>query len=186
MKKSVSDFFKYNYKIGAANAWKYIIDAYNHKEKYNHDILNIDIDIIKLMLGLTDEKIEKKYKYNNSYYDNKDRDTHATIVAKSFYHVVSYISGKEIDKNLIPTKLKSDNKIKNKSEVATQTQSDDKIKYTFTESLHEIAKQNLYSAYINDEYIESMENKNNDVIRNRQPFIGIITLWVLPQNLIRG
>ena len=121
MKKSVSDFFRYNYKIGAANAWKYIIDAYNHKEKYNHDILNIDIDIIKLMLGLTDEKIEKKYKYNNSYYDNKDRDTHATIVAKSFYHVVSYISGKEIDKNLIPFKLKSDNKIKNKSEVATQT-----------------------------------------------------------------
>ena len=186
MKKSVSDFFKYNYKIGAANAWKYIIDAYNYKEKHNHDILNIDIDIIKLMLGLTDSINNKKNKIKKIYNEQYDTDNQATITAKSFYHVVSYVSGKEIDKNLIPFKLKSNDKIKNKSEVATQTQSDDKIKYTFTESLHEIAKQNLYSAYINDEYIESMENKNNDVIRNRQPFIGIITLWVLPQNLMRG
>ena len=186
MKKNVSDFFKYNHKIGAANAWKYIIDAYNHKEKHNHDILNIDIDIIKLMLGLIDEKIEKDDYNKMNRIEKKYIDTNATIVAKSFYHVVSYISGKEIDKNLIPFKLKSNDKIKNKSEVAAQTQSDDKIKYTFTESLHEIAKQNLYSAYINDEYIESMENKNNNVIRNRQPFIGIITLWILPQNLMRG
>ena len=76
--------------------------------------------------------------------------------------------------------------IKNHNEVVAQTLSDNKIRYSFIDSLHEIAKQNLYSAYITDDYIESMINSNVEIIRNQQPFIGIITLWVLPKNLLGG
>lgn len=31
-----------------------------------------------------------------------------------------------------------------------------------------------------------MINSNVEIIRNQQPFIGIITLWVLPKNLLGG
>ncbi len=57
-------------------------------------------------------------------------------------------------------------------------------KLYFTESLHEIAKQNLYSAYtIEDNKKDDETLSKQNIIRNQQPFIGIITLWVLPKNL---
>ena len=58
---------------------------------------------------------------------------------------------------------------------------------SFTESLYEIARQNLRSAYMQvDNKKFKDENLNNKISVNQQPFIGIITLWVLPQNLIEG
>ena len=30
------------------------------------------------------------------------------------------------------------------------------------------------------------EDKREKILVNQQPFIGIITLWVIPQNLIEG
>ena len=58
---------------------------------------------------------------------------------------------------------------------------------SFTESLHEIARQNLRSAYMQvDDKKFKDENINDKILVNQQPFIGIITLWVLPQNLIEG
>ena len=58
---------------------------------------------------------------------------------------------------------------------------------SFTESLYEIARQNLRSAYMQvDNKKFKDENLNNKISVNQQPFIGIITLWVLPQNIIEG
>ncbi len=58
---------------------------------------------------------------------------------------------------------------------------------SFTESLHEIARQNLRSAYMQvDDKKFKDENINDKILVNQQPFIGIITLWVLPQNIIEG
>ncbi|WP_300707499.1 hypothetical protein [uncultured Brachyspira sp.] len=60
-------------------------------------------------------------------------------------------------------------------------------KLYFTESLHEIARQNLRSAYMQvDNKLFKDENLNDNILVNQQPFIGIITLWVIPQNLIEG
>ena len=58
---------------------------------------------------------------------------------------------------------------------------------SFTESLHEIARQNLRSAYMQVDKKEfDGEISLKDISVNQQPFIGIITLWVLPQNIIEG
>ncbi len=57
-------------------------------------------------------------------------------------------------------------------------------KLSFTESLHEIARQNLRSAYMQTENkMFNNEDKREKILFNQQPFIGIITLWVLPKNL---
>ena len=58
-------------------------------------------------------------------------------------------------------------------------------KLSFTESLHEIARQNLRSAYMQTENkMFNNEDKREKILVNQQPFIGIITLWILPQNII--
>ena len=58
-------------------------------------------------------------------------------------------------------------------------------KLSFTESLHEIARQNLRSAYMQtDNKLFDNEDKSKKISVNQQPFIGIITLWILPQNII--
>ena len=187
MKSSVKKFLKYYYAIGADSAWKYIIQEYKKVEDNNLLTLDIDIDIIKLMLGLRDGKITIDNRGQGPYYDNANIDISVTIITKSFYHVVAYLSQKKIDENLINYKVSPNLlNIKNHNEVVAQTLSDNKIRYSFIDSLHEIAKQNLYSAYITDDYIESMINSNVEIIRNQQPFIGIITLWVLPKNLLGG
>ena len=58
---------------------------------------------------------------------------------------------------------------------------------SFTESLYEIARQNLRSAYMQVDKKEfAGEELSDNIYVNQQPFIGIITLWVLPQNIIEG
>ena len=69
--------------------------------------LDIDIDIIKLMLGLRDGKITIDNRGQGPYYDNANIDISVTIITKSFYHVVAYLSQKKIDENLINYKVSS-------------------------------------------------------------------------------
>ena len=62
-----------------------------------------------------------------------------------------------------------------------------KIKAVQTDSKVIQARQNLRSAYMQvDDKKFKDENLNNKISVNQQPFIGIITLWVLPQNIIEG
>ncbi len=57
-------------------------------------------------------------------------------------------------------------------------------KLYFTESLHEIARQNLRSAYMQVDNKVFKDELGDNISTNQQPFIGIITLWILPQNII--
>ena len=146
--------------------------------------MNINIETIKNMLGLKDEKLSNISDNNdieingNARMDNKSIDTPATTVAKSFYQAVCFAEGYKPDFDLVPKKVKA---------VQTDSKIIQKRNSSFTESLHEIARQNLRSAYMQvDNKKFKDENLNNKISVNQQPFIGIITLWVLPQNLIEG
>ena len=167
---------------GALKAWDYI--AKEHKNQKKDEPLNINIETIKNMLGLKDEKISnisdiKKTEMNgNNQESDESIDTPATTVAKSFYQAVCFAEGYKPDFDLVPKKIKA---------VQTDSKVIQKRNSSFTESLHEIARQNLRSAYMQvDDKKFRDENLNNKISVNQQPFIGIITLWVLPQNLIEG
>ena len=167
---------------GALKAWDYI--AKEHKNQKKDEPLNINIETIKNMLGLKDEKLSNISDNNdieingNARMDNKSIDTPATTVAKSFYQAVCFAEGYKPDFDLVPKKIKA---------VQTDSKIIQKRNSSFTESLHEIARQNLRSAYMQvDDKKFKDENINDKILVNQQPFIGIITLWVLPQNLIEG
>ena len=167
---------------GALKAWDYI--AKEHKNQKKDEPLNINIETIKNMLGLKDEKLSdipdnKETGFNGSKKEyNKSIDTPATTVAKSFYQAVCFAEGYKPDFDLVPKKIKA---------VQTDSKIIQKRNSSFTESLHEIARQNLRSAYMQvDDKKFKDENLNNKISVNQQPFIGIITLWVLPQNIIEG
>ncbi len=167
---------------GALKAWDYI--AKEHKNQKKDEPLNINIETIKNMLGLKDESLSnisdnRETGFNGSKKEyNKSIDTPATTVAKSFYQAVCFAEGYKPDFDLVPKKIKA---------VQTDSKIIQKRNSSFTESLHEIARQNLRSAYMQvddkkfkDEYLKKQ------ISVNQQPFIGIITLWVLPQNIIEG
>lgn len=167
---------------GASKAWDYI--AKEHKNQKKDEPLNINIETIKNMLGLKDEKLSNISDNNdieingNNQESDESIDTPATTVAKSFYQAVCFAEGYKPDFDLVPKKIKA---------VQTDSKVIQKRNSSFTESLHEIARQNLRSAYMQvddkkfkDEYLKKQ------ISVNQQPFIGIITLWVLPQNIIEG
>ena len=165
---------------GASKAWDYI--AKKHKEQKKDEPLNINIETIKNMLGLKDEKLSNISDNNdieingNARMDNKSIDTPATTVAKSFYQAVCFAEGYKPDFDLVPKKIKA---------VQTDSKIIQKRNSSFTESLHEIARQNLRSAYMQvDSKKFDGEISLKDISVNQQPFIGIITLWILPQNII--
>ena len=167
---------------GALKAWDYI--AKEHKNQKKDEPLNINIETIKNMLGLKDEKLSdipdnKETGFNGSKKEyNKSIDTPATTVAKSFYQAVCFAEGYKPDFDLVPKKIKA---------VQTDSKVIQKRNSSFTESLHEIARQNLRSAYMQVEKKEFYgEELDENIYVNQQPFIGIITLWVLPQNIIEG
>ena len=167
---------------GALKAWDYI--AKKHKEQKKDEPLNINIETIKNMLGLKDEKLSNISDNNdieingNARMDNKSIDTPATTVAKSFYQAVCFAEGYKPDFDLVPKKIKA---------VQTDSKIIQKRNSSFTESLHEIARQNLRSAYmqVDSKKFDSEKFQKYSSV-NQQPFIGIITLWVLPQNIIEG
>ena len=167
---------------GALKAWDYI--AKKHKEQKKDEPLNINIETIKNMLGLKDEKLSNISDNNdieingNNQESDESIDTPATTVAKSFYQAVCFAEGYKPDFDLVPKKIKA---------VQSDNKKMEKRNSSFTESLHEIARQNLRSAYMQvDDKKFKDENINDKILVNQQPFIGIITLWVLPQNLIEG
>ena len=167
---------------GALKAWDYI--AKEHKNQKKDEPLNINIETIKNMLGLKDESLSnisdnKETGFNGSKKEyNKSIDTPATTVAKSFYQAVCFAEGYKPDFDLVPKKIKA---------VQCDNKKMEKRNSSFTESLYEIARQNLRSAYMQVEKKEfDGEELNENIYVNQQPFIGIITLWVLPQNIIEG
>ena len=167
---------------GALKAWDYI--AKEHKNQKKDEPLNINIETIKNMLGLKDEKLSNISDNNdieingNNQESDESIDTPATTVAKSFYQAVCFAEGYKPDFDLVPKKIKA---------VQSDNKKMEKRNSSFTESLHEIARQNLRSAYMQvDDKKFKDENINDKILVNQQPFIGIITLWVLPQNLIEG
>ena len=167
---------------GALKAWDYI--AKEHKNQKKDEPLNINIETIKNMLGLKDEKLSNISDNNdieingNNQESDESIDTPATTVAKSFYQAVCFAEGYKPDFDLVPKKIKA---------VQSDNKKMEKRNSSFTESLHEIARQNLRSAYMQvDDKKFKDENINDKILVNQQPFIGIITLWVLPQNIIEG
>ena len=164
---------------GALKAWDYI--AKEHKNQKKDEPLNINIETIKNMLGLKDEKISNISDNNdieingNTRIDNKSIDTPATTVAKSFYQAVCYAEGYKPDFDLVPKKIKY---------VENSAKKYEKRNSLFVESLHEIARQNLRSAYMQTDKKEFKDELYHKISVNQQPFIGIITLWILPQNII--
>ena len=164
---------------GAFYAWNYI--AKKHKEQKEDEPLGIDVETIKNMLGLKDEKISNTTDNNNikingnARMDNKSIDTPATTVAKSFYQAVCYAEGYKPDFDLVPKKIKY---------VENSAKKYEKRNSLFVESLHEIARQNLRSAYMQTDKKEFKDELYHKISVNQQPFIGIITLWILPQNII--
>ncbi len=165
---------------GAIKAWNYI--AKEHKNQKKDEPLNINIETIKQMLGLKDENlpnmadIKETYTNGSSKEDDEIIDTPATTVAKSFYQAVCFAEGYKPDFDLVPKKIKA---------VQSDSKKTEKRNSSFTESLHEIARQNLRSAYMQVESkVFKGENQWEKVSVNQQPFIGIITMWVIPQNLI--
>ena len=167
---------------GASKAWDYI--AKKHKEQKKDEPLNINIETIKNMLGLKDESLLNISDNNdieingNARMDNKSIDTPATTVAKSFYQAVCFAEGYKPDFDLVPKKIKA---------VQSDNKKMEKRNSSFTESLYEIARQNLRSAYMQIDTKQVNGEKLWEYLSiNQQPFIGIITLWVLPQNLIEG
>ncbi len=165
---------------GAVKAWNYI--AKKHKDCKEDEPLDINIETIKNMLGLKDEKLpntadnKDTYSSGNKMLDTKTIDTPATTVAKSFYQAVCFAEGYKPDFDLVPKKIKA---------VQSDSKKTEKRNSSFTESLHEIARQNLRSAYMQVESkLFKGENQWEKVSVNQQPFIGIITMWVIPQNLI--
>ena len=164
---------------GAVKAWNYI--AKKHKDCKEDEPIDINIETIKNMLGLKDEElsdiinIKETYANGNNQENDEAIDTPATTVAKSFYQAVCFAEGYKPDFNLVPKKIKA---------VQSDSKKTEKRNSSFTESLHEIAKQNLYSAYTIEYNKKDDETQLEEtIIRNQQPFIGIITLWVLPKNL---
>ena len=167
---------------GASKAWDYI--AKEHKNQKKDEPLNINIETIKNMLGLKDEKLSNISDNNdieingNNQESDDSIDTPATTVAKSFYQAVCFAEGYKPDFDLVPKKIKA---------VQTDSKIIQKRNSSFTESLHEIARQNLRSAYMQVDKKEfAGEELSDNIYVNQQPFIGIITLWVLPQNIIEG
>ncbi|WP_300703636.1 hypothetical protein [uncultured Brachyspira sp.] len=165
---------------GAVKAWNYI--AKKHKDCKEDEPLDINIETIKNMLGLKDEELpntadnKDTYSSGNKKEDNKSIDTPATTVAKSFYQAVCFAEGYKPDFDLVPKKIKA---------VQSDSKKTEKRNSSFTESLHEIARQNLRSAYMQtDNKLFDNEDKSKKISVNQQPFIGIITLWILPQNII--
>ena len=164
---------------GALKAWDYI--AKEHKNQKKDEPLNINIETIKNMLGLKDEKISNISDNNdieingNTRIDNKSIDTPATTVAKSLYQAVCYAEGYKPDFDLVPKKIKY---------VENSAKKYEKRNSLFVESLHEIARQNLRSAYMQTDKKEFKDELYHKISVNQQPFIGIITLWILPQNII--
>ena len=167
---------------GALKAWDYI--AKKHKEQKKDEPLNINIETIKNMLGLKDEKLSNISDNNdieingNNQESDESIDTPATTVAKSFYQAVCFAEGYKPDFDLVPKKIKA---------VQSDNKKMEKRNSSFTESLHEIARQNLRSAYmqVDSKKFDSEKFQKYSSV-NQQPFIGIITLWVLPQNIIEG
>ena len=163
---------QFNKTSGALSAWNYI--AKQHKNQKKDEPLNINIETIKNMLGLKDEKLPNTT--DSKKEDNEIIDTTATTVAKSFYQSVCYAEGYKPDFDLVPKKVKY---------VESSAKSSEKRNNLFVESLHEIARQNLRSAYMQTENkMFNNEDKSKIISVNQQPFIGIITLWILPQNII--
>ena len=167
---------------GALKAWDYI--AKEHKNQKKDEPLNINIETIKNMLGLKDEKLSNISDNNNIEINGNNQesdesiDTPATTVAKSFYQAVCFAEGYKPDFDLVPKKIKA---------VQSDNKKMEKRNSSFTESLYEIARQNLRSAYMQVDSKEfDGEELSDNIYVNQQPFIGIITLWVLPQNLIEG
>lgn len=165
---------------GAVKAWNYI--AKKHKDCKEDEPLDINIETIKNMLGLKDEElsdiinIKETYANGNNQENDEAIDTPATTVAKSFYQAVCFAEGYKPDFNLVPKKIKA---------IQSDSKKTEKRNSSFTESLHEIARQNLRSAYMQVDNKEFKgENQWEKSLVNQQPFIGIITLWVIPQNLI--
>lgn len=167
---------------GTVKAWNYI--AKKHKDCKEDKPLDINIETIKKMLGLKDEKLSnisdnQETVFNGSKKEyNESIDTPATTVAKSFYQAVCFAEGYKPDFDLVPKKIKA---------VQTDSKIIQKRNSSFTESLHEIARQNLRSAYMQVDTKEfDGEELDDNIFVNQQPFIDIITLWLLPQNIIEG
>ena len=99
-----------NKAFGAFYAWNYI--AKKHKEQKKDEPLNINIETIKQMLGLKDEKFSnipdnKETSANgNNQESDESIDTPATTVAKSFYQSVCYAEGYKPDFDLVPKQRK--------------------------------------------------------------------------------
>ena len=133
------------------------------------------------MLGLKDEKplnitdSKEIYTSDSKKEDDEIIDSTATTVAKSFYQAVCFAEGYKPDFDLVPKKVKA---------VQSDSKKTEKRNSSFAESLHEIARQNLRSAYMQVENKMFDDELDNEILTNQQPFIGIITLWVIPQNLI--
>lgn len=167
---------------GALKAWDYI--AKEHKNQKKDEPLNINIETIKNMLGLKDEKLSDISDNNdieincNNQESDESIDTPATTVAKSFYQAVCFAEGYKPDFDLVPKKVKA---------VQSDNKKMEKRNSSFTESLHEIARQNLRSAYmqVDKKEFDGEELRKYSSV-NQQPFIGVITLWALPQNIIEG
>lgn len=187
LKESYKDFINSKFKnIGAMAAWKYVQDEYDRqnkqKEPGDNKPFEINIHTLKYLLGLKDENpeiqpnIEKisEEKLTKQSIKKMSDDSPAVIVAKSFYHAVCYAENIEPDDDQLPKK---------ETQVQALKDEHDKRSYTFTESLHEIARQNLRSAYMLEESEIFNDDKETSMV-NQQPFIGILTLWIMPPNML--
>ena len=135
--------------------------------------------------------------FNLWYAKNKDEvDKLTTHKLNKMYHIMGYritkIKGELMLKEYMESqhsKLSIDDIVELKNDLQRKNISleneMEKRNSSFTESLHEIARQNLRSAYMQVESkVFKGENQWEKVSVNQQPFIGIITMWVIPQNLI--
>lgn len=176
--------------VGAYAAWLYIQKKYQeyNKSEQKDKILDIDINTIKAKLCLKDElehTDDNLHKNSNMHNNNinarrktKTVDSPATTLAKSFYHVVAYTNEYKLINELVPKKQINVEQDNNQQQLRNNT---------FVESMYEIARQNLRSAYMQEEKREFQdEQKEKYIVVNQQPFIGIVTLWVLPKGILGG
>ena len=169
--------------VGAYAAWLYIQKKYQeyNKSEQKDKILDIDINTIKAKLCLKDEL--EHTDDNESLYNSERNiitvDSPATTLAKSFYHVVAYTNEYKLINELVPKKQINVEQDNNQQQLRNNT---------FVESMYEIARQNLRSAYMQEEKREFNDyiSQINNVTVNQQPFIGIVTLWVLPKGILGG
>ena len=178
--------------VGAYAAWLYIQKKYQeyNKSEQKDKILDIDINTIKAKLCLKDElehTDDNLHKNSNMHNNNinarrktKTVDSPATTLAKSFYHVVAYTNEYKLINELVPKKQINVEQDNNQQQLRNNT---------FVESMYEIARQNLRSAYMQEEkrkFQDTTNEKDKKIVVNQQPFIGIVTLWVLPKGILGG